>query len=392
MSEPSDDTAPGGPDSEEPNDPASARYWEPNDPEAAHQISWPAPPVEDPAQTGSLVWRVRGLVRTIRPHQWVKNVFVLAPVVFATKLFDATLLAHAGAAFLAFCLLAGAVYTINDLADVDADRLHPVKRHRPIASGRVPERVALFFAVALVVVSIGGSLFISPAFALVAASYFALNVAYTMKLKHVAYLDVGCIAAGFVLRVLGGGVATRIEVSWYLFVCTALLALFLGFGKRRHELTTASAKAGKQRLALEGYTKRGLDLALTITALLTVGTYLRYTLDSATLAFFRADILWPTTIFVVLGVWRFLHIVRYRPRAESPTQEMLSDGPMVGIVLLWIIVVGWLVYHLQPGGSESPREEAPELTGEQSRRRNFLAAPCCSAVSAPIRFKIAQTR
>jgi 4-hydroxybenzoate polyprenyltransferase len=241
------------------------------------------------------------------------------------------------------------VYTINDLADVGADRLHPVKRHRPIASGRVPENAARIFAIALVVLSIGGGFFISPAFALVAAAYFGLNVAYTMKLKHVAYLDVACIAAGFVLRVLGGGFATRIEVSWYLFVCTALLALFLGFGKRRHELTTASAKAGRQRHALEGYTKRGLDLALTITALLTVGTYLRYTLDSVTLAFFRADTLWPTTVFVVLGVWRFLHIVRYRPKAESPTQEMISDGPMVGIVLLWIIVVGWLVYHLQPG-------------------------------------------
>jgi 4-hydroxybenzoate polyprenyltransferase len=195
---------------------------------------------------------------------------------------------------------------------------------------------------------VGGGVFLSPAFAAVAAGYFALNVAYTMKLKHVPYLDVGCIAAGFVLRVLGGGVATGIEVSWYLFVCTALLALFLGFGKRRHELTTASAKAGKQRLALEGYTKRGLDLALTVTATLTIGTYLRYTLDEATLEFFRAKTLWPTTLFVVLGVWRFLHIVRYRPKAESPTQEMISDGPMVGIVLVWIVVIGWLVYHLQP--------------------------------------------
>lgn len=334
---------------DEPSDPASARFWEEPGSDESRQISWPAPPIEDVKSQGSLVWRVRGLVRTIRPHQWVKNVFVLAPVVFATKLFDAVLLTNATAAFLAFCLLAGAVYTINDLADVEADRLHPVKRHRPIASGRVPEGVARVFAILLVVVSVGGGLLISPAFAGVAAAYFALNVAYTMKLKHVAYLDVGCIATGFVLRVLGGGFATRIEVSGYLFVCTALLALFLGFGKRRHELTTASAKAGKQRVALEGYTKRGLDLALTTTALLTVGTYLTYTLDSSTLAFFRAKTLWPTTIFVVLGVWRFLHIVRHRPKAESPTQEMISDGPMVGIVLLWIVVIGWLVYHLQPG-------------------------------------------
>src|SRR5690606_34405160 len=111
---------------------------------------------------------------------------------------------------------------------------------------------------------------------------------------------------------------------------------------------TASAKAGKQRLALEGYTKRGLDVALIVTASLTILTYLTYTLDSETLKFFKANTLWPTTLFVVLGVWRFLHIVRYRPKAESPTQEMLSDGPMVGIVLLWLGVIVWLVYRLQP--------------------------------------------
>lgn len=344
---------PDGPKSEvEPNNPASARFWggvEEDEGALGQEISWPAPPEDDPQQTGSHIWRVRGLIRTIRPHQWVKNIFVLAPVVFATKLFDPVLLTNAGAAFLVFCLLAGAVYTINDLADVAADRLHPVKRHRPIASGRVPEGVARWFAYFLVALSLGWGAFISPWFALVAAGYFGLNVAYTMKLKHVAYLDVACISAGFVLRVLGGGFATRIEVSGYLFVCTALLALFLGFGKRRHELTTASAKAGKQRTALEGYSKRGLDVALTVTAALTTVTYLRYTTDPETLAFFKAETLWPTTIFVVLGVWRFLHIVRYRPRAESPTQEMISDGPMVGIVLLWVVVVGWLVYHLQPG-------------------------------------------
>ena len=332
---------------EEPSDPASARFWE-SPHEETKPLSWPVEARPDPKVEATLIWRIRGLIRTIRPHQWVKNVFVLAPVVFATKLFDPELLLNAGVAFLAFCLLAGAVYTINDIADVEADRLHPVKRNRPIASGRVPENVAKIFAACLVVVSLTGSYLISPLFAAAAAAYFALNVAYTMRLKHVAYLDVSCISAGFVLRVLGGGFATRIEVSWYLFVCTALLALFLGFGKRRHELTTASAKAGKQRVALEGYTKRGLDVALTVTSVLTVATYLRYTLDESTVAFFRSSSLWPTTVFVILGVWRFLFIVRNRPKAESPTQEMLSDGPMVGIVLLWIAVVGVLVYHLQP--------------------------------------------
>lgn len=312
------------------------------------QSSWPIPSEEPPRTFAA---EAEGLIRTIRPHQWIKNIFVLAPIVFATKLFDPEMLTNATVAFFSFCLLAGAVYTINDLADVAADRLHPVKCRRPIASGQVRESIATAFAGALVVVSLVAGYVVSPWFALTAAGYFALNIAYTVRLKKIAYLDVACIALGFVLRVLGGGFATRIEVSWYLFACTALLALFLGFGKRRHELTTASSRSrsGKQRKALESYTKKGLDFALVLTAVATVSVYLIYTLDPRTLEFFRAGTLWPTTGFVVLGVWRFLHIVRSRPRAESPTQEMLSDGPMVAIVLFWIVVVGWLVYHLQPG-------------------------------------------
>lgn len=309
--------------------------------------SWPAPSLRTPERQ-TVTWRALGLLRTMRPHQWIKNVFVLAPVVFAKSIFDTVMLLRAGAAFAVFCLLAGAVYTFNDLADADADRLHPVKRIRPIASGRVPERAAWMFARGLVVVSLVAAFFITPWFALIAAAYFALNVAYTMKLKHVAYLDVGCIAAGFVLRVLGGGVATRIEVSWYLFVCTALLALFLGFGKRRHELTTAQARAARQRLALESYTEKGLDRALAMTAVSTTLVYLIYTLDPQTRTFFRDDNLWATTFLVLLGVLRFVHIVKNRPKAESPTQEMLSDGPMVAIVLIWIGLVLWLVYNLHP--------------------------------------------
>lgn len=317
--------------------------------ESGPYSSQPSRPLLQRGEPRSSVSELRGLIRTIRPHQWIKNIFVLAPVVFATKLFDPVMLSNALVAFVAFCLLAGAVYTFNDLTDVAADRQHPVKRQRPIASGRVRESVARAFAIALVVISLGAALWVSPWFAVIATGYFLLNIAYTLRLKNVAYVDVGCIALGFVLRVLGGGAATRIEVSWYLFACTALLALFLGFGKRRHELTTAAARRGQQRAALETYTKRGLDAALMATASATVLTYLVYTLDPSTRAFFRAGVLWPTTLFVILGVARFIHIVRFRPKAESPTQEMLSDGPMVAIVLLWIVVVIWLVYNLQPG-------------------------------------------
>jgi len=304
---------------------------------------------EQPKGDGDFFWRLRGVVKTIRPHQWVKNGFVLAPVVFAKEIFDPLLLWRAAAAFFAFCLLAGAVYTMNDLADVEADRQHPVKRFRPIASGRVPIPIARGLVVALVVGALVGSAFRSWQFFAVAATYFGLNVAYSFKLKHIAYLDVSCISAGFVLRVMGGGYATQITVSQYLLVCTALLALFLGFGKRRHELALAIAGGGKTRAALESYTPRGLDLALLVTAVLTVVTYVAYTLDPHTQEFFKTKWLWPSTLMVVAGVFRFLHLVRSRPRAESPTQEMLKDGPFVAIVMGWIMLVGWVVYHLRPG-------------------------------------------
>jgi len=308
------------------------------------------PPSGVAALGGSGVWwRLGGVLRTVRPHQWVKNVFVLAPVVFAKEMFDRNLLEHATAAFFVFCLLAGAVYAMNDLADIEADRIHPVKKYRPIPSGRVPTSVARALAAVLVVGSLAWAYRIAPAFALVAAVYFAQNVAYSFRLKHVAYLDVSFIAAGFVLRVMGGGYATRTPVSNYLLACTALLALFLGFGKRRHELSAAAGKAALQRAALEQYSERGLDVALALTGLATVATYLVYTLDPRTEALFHTDKLWPSALFVLLGVGRFLQLVKSRPKSESPTQEMLRDGPFVAIVLCWVVLVMWVVYRLKPG-------------------------------------------
>jgi len=304
---------------------------------------------------------VKGLIKTIRPHQWVKNLFVMAPMFFHKDLFgtaasgDPTLnLKVAGKAFLAtavFCLLAGAVYTINDLVDVEADRIHPVKRHRPIASGAVPEGFAKIFAAFLVVASLAvASLKLNWAFAAVAALYFVENIAYSFKLKKVAFLDVGLIAFGFVLRVVAGGLATDTKVSWYMLACTALLALFLGFGKRRHELE--GEHAGKQRAALEAYSKTSLTAALAVTGVATAATYFAYTLDRATEAFFQSDKLWLTVPFTVFGIVRFLFLVSGRAgrgrKAESPTQEMLSDVPFVLNLVLWVVAIVAIIYRLRP--------------------------------------------
>jgi len=313
--------------------------------------SVPPPDASGPASGRSqLLWQMGGLLVTVRPHQWVKNVFVLAPLVFAQKIFDLLLLARAGGAFLVFCLLAGAVYTLNDLADIEADRVHPIKRNRPIASGRVSQVAAKRLLTVLLIASALGTLGIgSVLFASTALSYLVLNLLYSLRLKHVAYLDVALIASGFVLRVMAGGFATQIDVSGYLLACTALLALFLGFGKRRHELSVAQARSRRaQRASLEGYSESGLDWALRSTAVLTVACYVAYTLDPHTEEFFASDNLWITTLFVLSGVSRFLFLVKHRTKAESPTQEMLRDSTFVTILLVWIGVIFWIVYNLKP--------------------------------------------
>jgi 4-hydroxybenzoate polyprenyltransferase len=312
-----------------------------------------------PAAAAQESGMIRGLVKTVRPHQWVKNLFVLAPMFFHKDVFLATaqgpalnllVAGRALAATAVFCLLAGAVYTINDLVDVAADRIHPIKRDRPIASGRVPEGAARALAVALVLISFVGAYLLSAALALVVLVYFAENLAYSFKLKKVAFVDVSLIALGFVLRVLAGGLATDVHVSSYMLACTALLALFLGFGKRRHELGLENA--GKGREALRAYTSGSLNVALALTGTATALTYVAYTLDPITRAFFNSNLLWLTAPFTVFGIFRFLQLVSGRAgrglRAESPTQEMLRDVPFVLNLVLWVLVVVAIVYKLRP--------------------------------------------
>lgn len=305
---------------------------------------------------------LKGLIKTLRPHQWVKNVFVLAPMFFHKDLFrmaaegpmlNLRIAGKAAIATFAFCLIAGAVYTLNDIVDVEADRIHPVKRFRPIASGAVPVPMAKALAAVLVVVSIAAASALDWRCGLVTAVYFAQNVAYSLKLKKVAFVDVSMIAFGFVLRVLAGGFAALdppAHVSGYMIACTALLALFLGFGKRRQELELETA--GKQRAALEAYSKSSLNVALALTGSATAATYIAYTLDPTTREFFHSDWLWLTAPFTIFGILRFLMLVSGRAgrglKSESPTQEMLRDVPFVLNLVLWGIVIVAIVYRLRP--------------------------------------------
>lgn len=286
---------------------------------------------------------IRGLLRTMRPHQWVKNLFVLAPVVwwmFAEQRFDRGKLLLGLAGFACFSLLASAVYVLNDLVDVEADRAHPVKKNRPIASGLVSEGAAKGAMVALAAVALTGAWLLDPWFLATLGGYLVNNVAYSFGLKRVAYVDVLSIALGFELRVFAGGFAADVTPSTYLLVVTFLLALFLGLGKRMHELVQQerSGSAGS-RAVLERYDETAVTVLLWITGVATVATYVAYTVDPHTRAQLGTDLLALSSAFTLFGVLRFVHLVRHRPDAESPTEEMLRDAPFIGNLLLWGVAV-----------------------------------------------------
>jgi decaprenyl-phosphate phosphoribosyltransferase len=267
------------------------------------------------------------LLRTIRPHQWVKNVFVVAALVFSRHLLDAAYLAKTGIAVLAFCLLSGAVYAFNDVRDVEADRAHPKKKFRPIAAGELSERAALIAAGTLAVVALVSCALISLPLAGVAAAYGIQNIAYSVRLKHVAFIDVALIACGFLLRVLAGAFAIDVPASGWLLACTALLATFFGLGKRAHELAwaTRSGNAATTRAALAGYNYRAVKWTMFVLAGATTLAYVAYTVDAHTVAFFGTDKLFYSSPFVAIGIMRFLSLALWYPKDESPTEAMLRD-------------------------------------------------------------------
>lgn len=281
----------------------------------------------------------------MRPHQWVKNLFVFAPLVFAKELTDVQMLSRTVLGFVLFCLTSSAVYIMNDLVDAQADRAHPIKRSRPIASGEVTRDAAIGAASALVVVSIAASLLLGVPFFGALVGYLFLNIAYSFSLKRVAYLDVLCIACGFEFRILAGAFAAEVQPSTYLLLVTFLLATYLGFGKRLHELLQNEGSYD-HRLVLKGYSKSVLSGLLFGSAALTITAYAAYTLDPSTVRFFGTDKLTWSIPFAVFGVVRFLYLVRNRPESESPTEEMLRDPPFVINLALWGVTILAVIYSM----------------------------------------------
>lgn len=281
----------------------------------------------------------------MRPRQWTKNVFVLAALVFDRQLFKPQAVLNVFAGMVLFCLLSSVVYIINDILDVEADRNHPDKKHRPIASGALPIPVAAGVAFALLVITLPVSFLLNPVFGWVGLTYLVVNFAYSTRLKHVPVIDVLLIAAGFVLRVAAGVSLIQVErFSPWLYVVTTLLALFIGFGKRRAEVALQADGIINTRKVLEGYTLDFLDQLITIVSSTTVIAYSLYTFSAPNLPENHSMML--TIPFVLYGIFRYLYLVKVKQIGGAPEELVLKDRPLQATILLWglsIIIIFYLV-------------------------------------------------
>ena len=301
---------------------------------------------EAPARAAPAGLSARALIRSLRPKQWAKNLLVFAGLVFTYNLLNTDMLIRVLGAFATFCALSSAGYLWNDLRDVAADRLHPVKRNRPIASGRVPRWLAVVVAITLAIVGLALAFVLGGPFALIASLYLLLTISYSIWLKHLVLIDVFGIAAGFVLRAVGGAVVIGVPVSPWLYVCTVLGSLFLALGKRRNELELLEAGAGSHRKNLDEYTLELVDHLILIVASVTIMAYSLYTFTAENLP--RDHSMMLTIPLVVYGLFRYLYLVRVRRKGGAPEDLFLTDPGMLGTAIAWAgisLVVLYVLPH-----------------------------------------------
>jgi 4-hydroxybenzoate polyprenyltransferase len=299
-------------------------------------------PVETSAATSPSA--LAALAESLRPSQWVKNGFVFCALIFSRSLTDWHRTTLVTLAALLFCAVSGATYLVNDVLDARDDRQHPVKRLRPVASGRVSTKAALLAAAMLGFAALAGAWTIDHAFFQIVSLYAALNLVYSAWLKRVMLVDVFVIAAGFVLRVIGGGIVIHVELSAWLIVCTTLLALFLALSKRRHELVLLGENASGHRSSLADYTPHFLDQLIGIVTASTVMSYALYTLSDDARIKFPNKRLELTVPLVLFGIFRYLYLVHRREGGGNPARMLFTDPVLLSSVLLWVAAVIVIIY------------------------------------------------
>jgi 4-hydroxybenzoate polyprenyltransferase len=287
----------------------------------------------------------RELLRSMRPKQWTKNVVIFAALVFDGKIAEPYYLIRTVIGFIIFCFVSGAVYLLNDLTDIEKDRQHPSKRNRPLASGSLPVGTAQGALAVILLVCLPVSFALDPVFGAIVALYFLLQVAYSLRLKNVVIVDVLTIAAGFVLRVGAGAVLVDAErFSPWLYVCTALLALFLGFSKRRGELVLLEGRAGRHRAILEEYSLPMLDEMINVVTATTVLAYALYTFDPSNPHLPDNNAMMLTIPFVLYAIFRYLYLIHQKGETAPPDEVLLRDRPLLATMVLWGLMVLLLLY------------------------------------------------
>jgi 4-hydroxybenzoate polyprenyltransferase len=287
---------------------------------------------------------IKALILSLRPKHWVKNFFIFAPLIFSQNLLKSQFVILSIGAFFAFCVASSSVYLVNDVLDIEQDKIHPQKKNRPIASGVIKPEFALIFAGFLAIFSLVVSSVINYFFMLVLAVYIILNLFYSLWLKNIVILDVLVLSVFYLLRVVGGGIAIGVSISSWLIVCTVLLALFLGFGKRRHEVLLMQENASQHRKILSEYNPYFLDQMIGVVTASTLMAYALYTMSEETVKKFGTKGLPLTIPFVLYGIFRYLYLVHQKEEGGSPTQLMLTDKPLIATVLLWVIAVAVIIY------------------------------------------------
>lgn len=283
------------------------------------------------------------LLASLRPRQWVKNLFVFAGVIFSQQMLTPLAWTALGA-FAIFCGLSGAIYLFNDVADAERDRLHPSKRLRPIASGELSRTTAAIFGALLLAGCLAAAFRVGVAFGLVALGYGALLTAYSVWLKHIVILDVLTVAAGFVLRAVAGAVAVDAEISGWLLICTILIALFLALGKRRHEYRSLARDAAAHRPILAEYSESFLDQMISVVTASTVTAYALYTMSPETVAKFHTRLLPLTLPFVLYGIFRYLYLLYRRDLGGNPSDLLVTDRALLVDGILWMVATFAIIY------------------------------------------------
>jgi len=283
-------------------------------------------------------------IAALRPRQWIKNIVLFAGLIFSQNVFAVPLLLKSLAAFATFCLLASSIYLINDVKDIESDRNHPVKKERPIASGKIKPGSAIALAVILGGISLVSSFMLELNFFYLCAGYFVGMLFYSLFLKHTVILDIMIIAGGFILRAVAGAAAIGVSISSWLLVCTTFIALFLVISKRRHEVILLGENASNHRQNLEEYGLKFLDQMIAIVTTATMMSYILYTVDTVTIEKFGTSNLLFTAPFVLFGIFRYLYLIYQKGRGGRPEQVLLNDPPILIAIILWVVTAVIIIY------------------------------------------------